>query len=225
MSKFSTTPFPLSSSTFYSAHILPSRPAPSGSQSSVPSDLIKRSSFKKLSKFLQHAEKASLLKLKDMKGDLNILSVNVQHPDVIAHRPFRTIADVEAQKARKERVAKEESERVQPMVIKELYKPNGPTRRFFEEGVGITGDVYTVGDLKPLMDAYITKHELIHPRESSYVILDAMLREVLLDKKEDIEFLKRDELMPRLRGAMQSWYSIEVPGKVAMLKYVNRHIS
>ena len=161
-----------------------------------------------------------------MKGDLNILSVNVQHPDVVAHRPFRTIAVVEAQKARREKAAKEESERVRPMVAKELYKPSGPTRKFFDEvGEGRMDDVYTVGDLKSLMDAHITKHKLIHPREPSYIILDAMLREALLDKKEDVEFLKRDELMPRLRSAMQSWYSIEIPGKETMLKYVNGYAS
>ncbi len=148
-----------------------------------------------------------------MKGDLNILSVNVQHPDVVAHRPFRTIAVVEAQKARREKAAKEESERVRPMVAID------------EVGEGRMDDVYTVGDLKSLMDAHITKHKLIHPREPSYIILDTMLREVLLDKKEDVEFLKRDELMPRLRSAMQSWYSIEIPGKETMLKYVNGYAS
>ncbi|KAF8331865.1 uncharacterized protein EI90DRAFT_3055688 [Cantharellus anzutake] len=219
ISKSSTVHFPISSSAFYSTHILPSRPAPPLSdQSSAPPDLIRRSSFKKLTRFLQHAEKISLLKLKDMKGNLNVVSLNANHPDVLAHRPYRTIADAEAQEAREEKAAKEEAERVQPMIIEELFKPAGPTRDFVEKASERTDGLYTTGDLKTFIDTYIAANGLIHPRERGYVTVDVVLREILLNKNEDAEFLKREELVPRLKNAMQKWHSVKVPGEEPRLR-------
>jgi translation initiation factor 2D len=115
----------MSSSTFYSAHILPSRPA----SLEKGSDLVKRSSYKKVSKFLQAAEKQGLLKLKDFKGDLNILSVNATHQDVITHRSFKTMRDVEVMESR----SKEAEPPVQHMIVVELYKPHTQSLAFFQQ--------------------------------------------------------------------------------------------
>jgi translation initiation factor 2D len=67
--------FPISASSFYSAHILPCRPKNSG-----PEVDIKKSSWKKLQKFLKTMEKAGLLKTKDQRGETMVTSINWSHP-------------------------------------------------------------------------------------------------------------------------------------------------
>lgn len=121
--------FPIPASTFYSAHVLPARP--SFTLSAPSNELIKRSSFKKVTKFLQAAEKDGILKLKEHKGDVNVLGVNSTHPDVIAHKKFKSVGDVE-QKEAKAMNAAIEAAKTPVMAVVELYKPHNQSLTFFE---------------------------------------------------------------------------------------------
>ncbi|KAF9512452.1 hypothetical protein BS47DRAFT_1464083 [Hydnum rufescens UP504] len=212
--KLSSSTFPMSSSTFYSAHILPSRPA-SSEKGPSSSELVKRSSYKKVSKFLQAVEKEGLLKLKDFKGDLNILSVNATHQDVIMHRSFKTVGDVETMESR----SREAELPVQHMTIVELYKPHTQSLAFFQQlDNTVLKDLYTVPELRTIIDSYVNTHSLVHPREPAFITLDNTLRDLLLEKNEELDFLKREELTPRLRNVMQPWYSISVNDKEPVIK-------
>jgi hypothetical protein len=119
--------FPIPASTFYSTYILPSRPSSSPSSAD-----IKKSSYKKLAKFLQVFEKQGILRLKDSKGDVVVTGVSATHVDVVAHRPFKTIGAVEASEVKAAKAAVAEAAKVRPMEISELYKPHGQSVQFFE---------------------------------------------------------------------------------------------
>lgn len=71
----STTILPISASSLYTAYILPSRPRDGGMEVD-----IKKSSWKKLQKFLKVMEKSGLLKVKEQRGESTITSINWSHP-------------------------------------------------------------------------------------------------------------------------------------------------
>lgn len=122
----------MTSSTFYSTYILPSRPAPSPSQPiiSTPID-IKHSSHKSLASFLKSAEKQGLLKLKDAKSDVMVISVVTSHADVVAHKTYLSLKDVSLKKEKREQREEVEQGRVKELEIKELWKPHLQSLKFF----------------------------------------------------------------------------------------------
>lgn len=69
------TQLPMSASNFFSSIVLPSRPRGFGSDAD-----LKRSSWKKLNKFIKTMEKQKILKTKDQRGDLIVTSVNWTYP-------------------------------------------------------------------------------------------------------------------------------------------------
>lgn len=79
------------------------------------------------------AEKDGFLKLKDFKGDLNVLGVFGTHPDIISHKPFKTVGDVEAKEVKAAQHAADAASQVSPIVISELFRPHLQSLKFFEE--------------------------------------------------------------------------------------------
>lgn len=69
LSTLNPSTLPLPSSQFYSAHILPSRPAyiPAAKRDDV---VIGRSEWKKLAKWMKEASKDGLIKIKESKGEV-----------------------------------------------------------------------------------------------------------------------------------------------------------
>jgi len=127
--------FPITASTFYTNHVLPARPFYTA-QSSPPVD-IKHSTFKSFGSFLKQAEKQGLLRLKDMRGDSFLASVNPNHDDVTRHANHRTIGELQVkakkQKEEEERREQEEQAKVKQINVTELWKPHTSTGKLFEE--------------------------------------------------------------------------------------------
>ena len=88
--------FPLSASSLYSSYILPSRPASPPSHASVE---IKKSSFKKLDRFVKQAVKKGYLAAKELKkgtGEWIVTSVEGRHPDAEKVPRYKTVAEATA---------------------------------------------------------------------------------------------------------------------------------
>jgi len=66
---------PMNASTLYSSYVLPNRARGRAAEAD-----IKKSSWKKLAKWLKASEKQGLIKCKEIKGELFLLSVNWNHP-------------------------------------------------------------------------------------------------------------------------------------------------
>ena len=149
LSSLPKSSFPIPSSQFYANYILPCRPAyptsvlmpaaalayPDAEVDPAeihidPSDItIKASSHKSLSTFLKAAEKSSLLSLKLAKqksgGDLIVTSVNTRHPEVLSAKPYVTIAEIEAKRAKKQAREEKERERSEREVeVRQVWKPH-----------------------------------------------------------------------------------------------------
>lgn len=120
---------PLPTSTLYSDGILPSRPFTHPALNQIN---IKSSSYKKLKPFLKAVEKDGILKLKEMSGDLVVVSVDTAHLDVVSVGKWRTVGEEDRkQKAREEREA-EISGKTGTLGVREVYKPIGAVVSLFE---------------------------------------------------------------------------------------------
>lgn len=137
---------PLSASSLYSGHILPSRAA------AIPQQLrdnvvIGNSSWKKLAKWMKIVDKEGLIKAKEGRGgEITITTIHMEHPSIALHRAHKTIAKEEEQMKRAEGgsdkaqavVSRGETAsangrgKFKEMSIEEIWKPNGPNIAFWE---------------------------------------------------------------------------------------------
>jgi len=233
--------FPISATVFYTSYILPSRPSHlSSSLTSTPVD-IKHSAHKSLTAFLKACEKEGLVKLKDMKSELVVLGVFPQHVDVLAHRVYETLKDADVKREKREEREEAEKNKVKEMLITEMWKPHLQTIKFFEEtgskcvffcflfpegqlplltGTHSTSALYTLPEIKVIVNDYVTTKGLVNAREAQYINVDALLVSTLRSAKsnEEIEFLKRNDLFKRISDKMQSWYEIQAEGKDHVVK-------
>ncbi|ELU42300.1 eukaryotic translation initiation factor SUI1 family protein [Rhizoctonia solani AG-1 IA] len=194
LARVDASALPLPASTFYSSHILPSRPArpilPQSNETDEPIDPktfishldIKHTSHKKLAPFLKGFEKDGILKLKDVRGELLIFSVDTKHPALVEAIKWgwKTVGAEE----RKEKEREKES------------TTGGSTKEILVEEVWFSE----------------------HPTNPKFVVLDEVLSHALLRKGEnDKEFVGRDELVDRLSGNMKGMW--RVGGTVITLEY------
>ncbi|KAI0935165.1 hypothetical protein AcW1_005169 [Taiwanofungus camphoratus] len=198
--------FPISASTFWSSYILPARPAhPDASTLDA-----KHSTHKSVKAFLKACAKEGLIKLKDAKGGDVV---------VAAVFPAHTATPEGGDRERKEKEA-EEKKRGEIQVT-ELWKPLGSTVGWFVAVEKDTSELYTLPDLKMLLNAYISSKNLVNAQEQQYINVgeDATLLAAITNKHEDgVEFLKREEVLGRLQGHMQSWYEIRAEGRDVVRK-------
>ena len=169
-----------------------------------------------------------------------ITAVFPKHADVLGHRGYTTLKDVEDKKAKKEEREEEQRMKVKEMGVRECWKPWQASIGFFEggggrwvsflfRGIGLsshcssTSILYTLPEIKTLVNEYIVSHNLVNPNDRSYINIDELLLSTLSSKTdtEPLEFLKRDDLMRRLVNKMQAWHEISVEGKEPVIKWVS----
>ncbi|KDE03135.1 hypothetical protein MVLG_06358 [Microbotryum lychnidis-dioicae p1A1 Lamole] len=216
-----TAPFPLPASSLYSSHILPHRPA-SPPHSTVE---IKKSSHKKLSAFVKFAVKAGYVVSKEVKGELMIMSVHVEHPDVQAVRIYKTLAQAQAQAVQASSKKSEAdlgpggsslseiSSSSSSVVITELFKPTSDVLAIFQDidHPRPERDLYLPVELKKILTTYITSHSLTHPRDPAFLTPDETLSHCLLKKSESLDLLKRSDAITRFQSSCQPYYSVARP--------------
>lgn len=150
---------------------MPCRPVDVGSEID-----IKKSSWKKLQKFLKAMDKAGLIKTKEQRGETMVMSVNYSHPSLQDLRKYKTMesaatqsanpkdsaakeAAAAATSAREAAAAKSASNQIE---IKEIYKPLGNSmQKLFEEAKHDKDGVYTIPQVRQVMMDYIKIHNVV----------------------------------------------------------------
>lgn len=82
---------------------------------------------------------------------------------------------------------------------------------------------YTQPEIRSALQSYIAanKDTLVDPRKQHLIKLDPILASIVLAKDEWINDMKREDILERLIGSMQPFYSIKFPGeKAGKPKYV-----
>ncbi|KAL6634158.1 hypothetical protein ACP70R_026829 [Stipagrostis hirtigluma subsp. patula] len=160
---------PLPGSTLWSNHVLPCRPP------GVTLD-IKKSSHKKLSKWLQSKSQSGLISAKEdkYKKEVMLLGINRRHPDYMAFKPEKRIQEpVEHDKA----VA--ESSVTKQLEVAEIYKPSSHVKPIF---VAVEADMeryYSASEASDIVFRYVEKENLVKPTDKAKVILDVTLCDAL----------------------------------------------
>ncbi|KAJ1954027.1 hypothetical protein EC988_002654, partial [Linderina pennispora] len=222
--KAATDLLPLNSSTLYSHYIVSN--APHNQELD-----IKKSTYKKLAKFLKAAEKRGLVQLKDIRGESHIKSFNWKHKEMLEYKPYKVAlvkkghaaassAATGASSAQSTvgRVDKTASGMIQ---VIELFKPSNGLKPLFDEvGASTPSGYFSRHQARSVLEDYIKAHGLIDPKNPRQVKLDHRLCDGLLTKDEysKLTVFPRDKLQSRLQEKMTLYTELRIPGKTPTAK-------
>ncbi|KAG0089448.1 hypothetical protein BGZ93_011028 [Podila epicladia] len=192
---------PMNASTLYSSYVLPNR-----SRGRAAEADIKKSSWKKLAKWLKAVEKQDLVKCKEIKGELFLLGVNWNHPQLKGFAGHKTVEmDAVRQAKADARVQADQqasSSNSKVLEVMEAYRPNGSSASLFENTNRSKDGYYTLQELRALLAEYFKEKNLADPKNQRIIKLDETLREALLKKGENVDRIPRDQTSERLIGNM-----------------------
>ncbi|THG08755.1 hypothetical protein TEA_027116 [Camellia sinensis var. sinensis] len=187
---------PIPGSTLWSSHVLPCRP------SGITLD-IKKSSHKKLSKWLQSKSSAGLawhsvsgvtsiavetdtrevlwhapqisVKEDKHKKEVILISINRSHPDYTSFKPEKRKAEKNEQTVH----STTEGSLHKVLEVTEIYKPSVHVNPIFASVGTDTLKLYSASEATDVVFKYIEQENLIKPTNKSIVILDATLCDAL----------------------------------------------
>lgn len=178
---------PMNSSVLWNQYMLPSRPAGSVLD-------IKKSSHKKMSKFLQSYGKCKLLHLKEDKhsGDTIVTGINRTHKDYTSFRPYALVktaglgsgseAAASSSSAAAHTPVSGTASSTEPaeLVIDELYKPGKEMKAVFE-ALGLKMDaLYSGKEAGEVALTYVKEAKLEdNAPDDKTIVLDAALCDAL----------------------------------------------
>ncbi|XP_027022536.2 eukaryotic translation initiation factor 2D [Tachysurus fulvidraco] len=179
---------------------------------------IKKSSYKKLSKFLQSMQKEhNLVRVKELsKGVDSIVEVDWKNPELCS---FCVPLDWEPPEECGE--DRENCEEVyKPPEITLLYGVTARLEPLFQDVRKKKGAVLQAHEVRGIITDYVKKNELVHDTNKSYVNISPVLCDCLLDKSEyqEVEVLKWDDLFSRTLSRMQSCHQIQFPGQAPVVR-------
>ncbi|XP_042235584.1 eukaryotic translation initiation factor 2D-like [Homarus americanus] len=198
---------PILTSNFYRLHMIPA--CPDGASLD-----IKKSSYKKLSKFLNAMAKNELIQVKEFpKGIENITAVNWAHEDI---KSF--IVDKEETSIKPEVNKKDNSRTFIPPLIEEVNQVSGETVQFFKANGLSKGDVLSTAEVRSIVTEYIRSKGLQKEGQKT-VNLDPLLHEAVVNRKEGYkETLRWDEIFSRVLGKMAPAVRITRHGSVPVIR-------
>ncbi|KAF8982972.1 hypothetical protein BGZ46_000252 [Entomortierella lignicola] len=188
---------PMNASTLYSAYVLPNRAPGRPAEAD-----IKKSSWKKAAKWFKAVEKQDLIKCKEIKGELFLLGVNWNHPQLKSFSGQKTVEQQAARQAKVEAKISQETSQEKALVVLEAYKPNSLSADFFE-AIGRSKDAYySLQDIRAMLANYIKEKQLSDPKNQRIIRLDEILKQALSKKGEQLDRVPRDQTSDRLVNNM-----------------------
>ncbi|KAM4610028.1 eukaryotic translation initiation factor 2D [Polymixia lowei] len=210
-SKVKKSELPLLTSTFLRNHMISC--CPSGKQLD-----IKKSSYKKLSKFLQTMQQQhKLVRVKELsKGVESIVEVDWKNPEL---RSFHVPEEPDVEEAPVQ-MGGEGEKPYHPPDITTLYSVSSRLEPLFLEANKKKGTVLQPAEVRSIITEYVKNNELVDEINKNYVIINPTLCDCLLEKSEyqEIEALKWDDLFSRALGKMQQSYQLVFPGQAPIIK-------
>ncbi|XP_071516840.1 eukaryotic translation initiation factor 2D isoform X2 [Panulirus ornatus] len=198
---------PILTSNFYRLHMVPA--CPDGTSLD-----IKKSSYKKLSKFLNALAKKELIQVKEFpKGIENITAVNWEHEDI---KSF--IVDKEETTIKPVINKKDGGQTFIPPLIEEVHQVSGDTLQFFKANGLCKGEVLSTAEVRNIVTDYIKRNSL--QKEGQKIVnVDRLLHEAVVNRKEGYkETLRWDEIFSRMLGRMAPAVKITRHGSVPVIR-------
>ncbi|XP_037680792.1 eukaryotic translation initiation factor 2D [Choloepus didactylus] len=199
---------PLLTSTFLGSHMFSC--CPEGRQLD-----IKKSSFKKLSKFLQQMQQEQIIQVKELsKGVESIVAVDWKHPRitsfVIPELPPTSQTIQEGSRGQP----------YHPPDIKSLYCVPANMTLLFQESGHKKGSILEGSEVRTIIINYAKKNDLVDADNKNLVKLDPILCDCILEKNEQHTVLKLpwDSLLTRCLEKLQPAYQVTFPGQEPIVK-------
>ncbi|XP_053562567.1 eukaryotic translation initiation factor 2D [Bombina bombina] len=208
--KVKKSDLPLLTSSFLRNFLLPC--CPEGQQVD-----IKKSSYKKMSKFLQTMQQRKILQVKELsKGVDSIVEIDWKHPDIRTFVPPAPLMTSEDMNGGGELP-------FQPPEISSLYSISAKMMPLFQDTGHRKGDLLTQSDVRSIIITYVKTNELVHPNNRNFVMINPILCDCLLEKSEqnNILALKWDDLLSRCLERMQHSYQVLFPGQSPIIRKGN----
>ncbi|XP_051280816.1 eukaryotic translation initiation factor 2D isoform X3 [Dicentrarchus labrax] len=210
-SKVKKSELPLLTSTFLRNHMFSC--CPNGKQLD-----IKKSSYKKLSKFLQAMQQQhNLVRVKELtKGVESIVEVDWKNPEL---RYFSVPEETDVEAAQVQDGGEGETP-YHPPEITTLYSVSARLEPLFLDANKRKGTMLLPADMRNIVTEYVKKHELVDENNKNYVTINPILCDCLLEKYEyqEVESLKWDDLFSRTLARMQECYQVVFPGQAPVRK-------
>lgn len=189
--------FPILASQFMSAHVLLNLPP-------VDTNVVnmKKTSWKKTTKFLKAMEKENLIKTKGKDDKLSIISGAPRSDSRISEFvPYRIRGKCEASTPHNAEPLTDHSV-VAPMIIKSYLKPTNDSRMMFNRLDAVFDEYYTEQEVKALVQKYIKLHpHMVYKSNPEYIEPDDILQ--TFDKSKRI---KRSELAMKVAASFTPYY-------------------
>lgn len=210
-SRVKKSELPLLTSTFLRNHMFSC--CPSGKQLD-----IKKSSYKKLSKFLQVMQQQhNLVRVKELtKGVESIVEVDWKNPEL---RSFIVPEETHVEAAPVQDRGEGETP-YHPPEITTLYSVSARLEPLFLDANKRKGAILQPAEVRNIVTEFVKKNELVDENNKNYVIINPTLCDCLLEKSEyqEVEILKWDDLFSRTLGRMQECYQVVFPGQAPIVK-------
>ncbi|NXN19149.1 EIF2D factor, partial [Indicator maculatus] len=212
--KVKKSELPLLTSTFLRSHMFSCCPA--GQQLD-----IKKSSYKKFSKFLQCMQHQKILQVKELnKGVESIVEVDWKHPDV---RAFAVPEGFASASAAQDSRSEEREQGYQAPEIIPLYGVSTKMIPLFQESGHKKGSILSSSEVRNIIINYVKANELVDETNKNFVKVNAILCDCLLDKSEqdEISSLKWDDLLSRCLERLQPLHQVTFYGQEPVVRKGN----
>ncbi|XP_067137065.1 eukaryotic translation initiation factor 2D [Centruroides vittatus] len=198
---------PILTSTFYKSYILGCCPTDNQFD-------IKKTSYKKLSNFLQEMKMKNIINVEELsKGVESITEINLNH-DLI--KSFELDPDFMVNKTSDNET--KETKSYQMPEIRELYTVNAAVLPFFTLMNYSKGTALTAVEIRKILTDYVKSNNLQNPQNKREVILDPILSHVLLNKGEDITSVPWEDVHSKCLNKMQQAHEIIFPRQAPIFK-------
>jgi translation initiation factor 2D len=171
---------------------------------SHPSIQIKKTSWKKSAKFLKAMEKSKFLKLKGKDDDLTIVSIS----NTTNNEELKNFVPYKVKKSQPSQQQPTPPKGSDTLTLTNYYKPTAPLRPIFNElDLDFISNFNTKSDVKDILNAYITKQNLVNPTNKKLILINGALSKLTKDAA-----LGRDKLLPLFLSKFTEYYKLTTPG-------------
>ncbi|NXY88722.1 EIF2D factor, partial [Alcedo cyanopectus] len=212
--KVKKSDLPLLTSTFLRSHMFSCCPA--GQQLD-----IKKSSYKKFSKFLQCMQHQKILQVKELnKGVESIVEVDWRHPEVKA---FAVPEGFSSASAAQDGKSEEREQMYHAPEIIPLYGVSTKLIPLFQESGHKKGSILSSSEVRNIIINYVKTNELVDEANKNFVKVNAILCDCLLEKSEQDEILhlKWDDLLSRCLERLQPMHQVTFFGQEPVVRKGN----
>uniref|UniRef100_A0A8C6XCW6 Eukaryotic translation initiation factor 2D n=2 Tax=Elapidae TaxID=8602 RepID=A0A8C6XCW6_NAJNA len=182
---------------------------------------IKKSSYKKFSKFLQSMQQQKIIQVKELnKGVESIVEVDWRHESI---RSFIVPETATSEMSVQDCKGDDQEQLYHPPEIIPLYGISSKMAPLFQESGYKKGHTLSSSEVRSVIVSYVKANELVDEINKNFVKVNPILCDCLLDKAEqdEISKLKWDDLLSRCLNKLEPFHQVTFWGQEPVVRKGN----